>query len=374
MAIFTPYISAYYVQQGMNESQIGVLSAVIPLASLLIQPIWAYISDKTGKRKGMLLFLKADGFKGFLAAVFLYAAFYSALLPLSDALVLKEAERKETDFAMIRMSGTLCYALAVFVTGYYLKSKFQLMFVLDSVCYVIFFLCCMTLKDGQTERAASEETGVPKAGHMSDQNKEKTRKKLFQSKQIVVIFICAFAMQLGIYYHSTFLGVYLLELKYSQTMIGLMSCIAALSEVPVLLAINKLYRKYSAELLLLITVLLCAARLLLVSTGSIALMLAAQFLQGPSFMICYFTCVMYINEQVRRDRISQGQSMLALVQNGLGAICGTLLGGYITQELGIQKGFCVMAGTILFIAAGAVLIGRWIRCVENQGNNNEYKI
>ena len=67
-SLFSPYISSYYTSRGMSESQIGALSAVIPLCYLLIQPFWARISDRTGKRRRVLLFLCA----GCAAAVLLF--------------------------------------------------------------------------------------------------------------------------------------------------------------------------------------------------------------------------------------------------------------------------------------------------------------
>ena len=56
-AAFLPFIGAYYTSIGMSEGQVGVLAAVFPLPALAIQPIWAYLSDRTGKRKRMLLIL-----------------------------------------------------------------------------------------------------------------------------------------------------------------------------------------------------------------------------------------------------------------------------------------------------------------------------
>lgn len=58
-ASFLPFIGAYYTSIGMSEAQVGVLAAIFPLAALAIQPFWAYLSDRTGKRKGMLLILAA---------------------------------------------------------------------------------------------------------------------------------------------------------------------------------------------------------------------------------------------------------------------------------------------------------------------------
>ena len=58
-AAFLPFIGAYYTSIGMTDGQVGILAAVFPMAALVIQPFWAYLSDRTGKRKRMLLGLCA---------------------------------------------------------------------------------------------------------------------------------------------------------------------------------------------------------------------------------------------------------------------------------------------------------------------------
>ena len=50
-ALYAPFIGAYYAEQGITPFQVGVLTAIGPVVSTLIQPLWAYISDRLGKRR-----------------------------------------------------------------------------------------------------------------------------------------------------------------------------------------------------------------------------------------------------------------------------------------------------------------------------------
>lgn len=368
-ALFTPYISAYYASRGMKEGQIGILSALIPVTSLLIQPLWAYISDRTGERKRILqflciccaitilFFLKADSFPTFLLAVVLFACFFSALLPLDDAVVMRLAEHEKVDFSRIRMSGTLCYALVVCGIGYFLKRHFQMMFLFNSVCFLFYFFCCSTLREEQ------RRVVLPRSGR-----KRKKQEKLFHSKKIVAVLLCAFAVQMGLSFNLTYLSVYLMELGYDQTMTGILNGISALSELPVLLLIRKIYGRCSLILLLGASAVLCAIRLLLAAEGSLILLIAAQLLQGPTFMVCYFSCATYIHEQVSRERISQGQSVLAWVQSGLGCMCGSLAGGYAARCAGIQNGYRIVAGGVLAVVVIVAYINRRIQKKEESYN------
>lgn len=104
-----------------------------------------------------------------------------------------------------------------------------------------------------------------------------------------------------------------------------------------------------------------ALRLILLSAGNVALMAAAQLLQGPSYMVCYFVCVTYINRMVVPGKISQGQSTLAFVQMGLGSLSGSLLGGVLASVYGIKEGFLIIAFLLLAITAAAGITAGWRR-------------
>ena len=54
-ALYAPFIGAYYAEQGITPFQVGVLTAIGPVVSTLIQPLWAYISDRLGKRRRVLI-------------------------------------------------------------------------------------------------------------------------------------------------------------------------------------------------------------------------------------------------------------------------------------------------------------------------------
>lgn len=52
-----PFLSAYYKRIGLSFTQIGVLLAIGPIFAIFIQPLWAMLSDRTGKRKLLLILL-----------------------------------------------------------------------------------------------------------------------------------------------------------------------------------------------------------------------------------------------------------------------------------------------------------------------------
>lgn len=82
---YTPFLSAYYAQKGIDAEKIGILLMIGPCVVLLTQRFWAKISDRTGKRKEVLLVtIVGSGFSmllyylgnSFLCAVYISTCVY----------------------------------------------------------------------------------------------------------------------------------------------------------------------------------------------------------------------------------------------------------------------------------------------------------
>ncbi len=362
-ALYMPFIGAYYTQQGITPLQIGILTSIGPVVSILIQPLWAYISDRSGRHRLVLIivsigsgaailsYLVRVSFGAFMVATVLLTLFNTSILPLSDALVTNLAAKLEANFAHIRMGGTIGFAITALVLGNFLKSRPALIFVLGSAGYFLLvgFLMLLPEDRERTGRSRSRESGPDS-------------KRIFKNKQIYLVLFLAFIMQLGMSFTGTFYSVYVISLGYGQSIVGLSSFISAMSEVPILMCANRLIRRFGAVNLLIFSVLMMALRLLFAGSGVLPLMLLSQLLQSVTYMTSYYSCVMFISENVMEGKISQGQSRLAMVQAGIGAVAGNILGGLMTDHFGVHRSFMVMSACVLLTAClNAGLVCRYNR-------------
>lgn len=97
---YTPFLSAYYAQKGIDAEKIGILLMIGPCVVLLTQRFWAKISDRTGKRKevllvtivgsgfSMLLYYLGNSFLCMFFATVVVTSFTTAVIPLSDAILI----------------------------------------------------------------------------------------------------------------------------------------------------------------------------------------------------------------------------------------------------------------------------------------------
>lgn len=358
VALYSPFLSTYYTQQGMTSSQIGILRTVSSLASVFIQPLWARKSDKSGKAKtyaavvalgaaiSFYAFYIGNAFWNFLFSSFLVTVFTTSVSPLVDAIVIRNANRSQYNFALIRMGGTIGYAIVTLFIGIFLRSNPSYQFMLASFGYLILFFLLLCLPDSENKQPIAQPAKRSFSHLLQLSN-------IFQNHTIYYVLAFAFIYQLGASFLSGFMGVYVVELGYGQAQVGLLSCIQAVSEIPVLLILPKLTKRFGGLPLIATSAVLMGLRLLTASGGTLGFLMLAQAMQGITYMVIHFGCITYIASHVKEGKSSQGQSVLYIVQAGMASIIGQTAGGFVIDTIGIRTSYITVGSLVL---ASAVLI------------------
>lgn len=366
-SFYASFLSSYYSARGISSLEIGILLTIGPISSIMIQPLWAMASDRTGRRKIVLAFVTlgsaisvlsfylGSSFSSYFIAAFLLSVFSTSIIPLSDAIVIKQAEHINYSFSQIRMGGTIGYSITVIIAGIINKKNPDIMFFMGFIGYLLLFLFVLGLPADEItiKKADSNTSGL------AVKLKVRDIFDLFRSKTAYLILVYALISQIGLSFNGSFLGVYLRDLGYGHDILGWMNSASALSEIPVLLLIIRLIKKYGSINILTFSCIMLSFRMFLITIGTLPFILLAQMMQGMSSMAIYFSCVVYISENVKPGKQSFGQSTLALTQMGIGSIIGNIIGGYLAGVLGIRNTFYLISSGILFITA-ALAAARYI--------------
>lgn len=104
-----------------------------------------------------------------------------------------------------------------------------------------------------------------------------------------IVLGLAFVSQMGLSFYTGFIGPYILEKGYTQSTIGVINSISALSEVPVLFYINRMLRKHGTIKILFLSCFLMGIRILLPIRSGIIGIVLAQLLQGVTYMTMYYS-------------------------------------------------------------------------------------
>ena len=357
---YTPFLSAYYAQKGIDAEKIGILLMIGPCVVLLIQRFWAKISDRTGKRKevllvtivgsgfSMLLYYLGNSFLCMFFATVVVTSFTTAVIPLSDAILIARSLKEGYSYSIIRLGGTLGYAVMTICAGMYLKTRPQMQFVFAFFAYMILFCFCIGINE------------------VVQENKQN---RIFKNRDVYIVLGLAFISQMGLSFYTGFIGPYILEKGYTQSTIGVINSISALSEVPVLFYINRMLRKYGTIKILFLSCFLMGIRILLPIRSGIIGIVLAQLLQGVTYMTMYYSCAVYISTCVCEKYQTKGQSILNVVQFGLGAIVGNLVGGKLIHLLGYEKGYLLMAGIITLMTICALIVYFWKNREQRNGGD-----
>lgn len=355
-ALYMPFIVTFYKQRGISEFEIGILNAIGPLISMCIQPFWAYLSDKTGRRKtvlvclavasgvGIMTYLIREGFIAYVIATIIFTVFQTALLPLNDALVTDTCTREGVDFSRVRMGGTAGYAIAALLLGLVIGGREAYIFPISLVGFCVFAFSVSLLPSDSV--------------YLEEKKKEKSSEKsaksgsVFKTNEVFFVLFMAFLIQFGMSLFGSFQPVHIMNMGYGQNIIGLLNFLSAMSEIPVLFVINKLLDKHSPIKLMAFAGCILSLRLFVVAVGNLPVILVAQLLQGPSWMTISYSCIRLVIDYANEGMISQAQSRLAIVQAGLGAVVGNVVGGAMAGALGVPRAFIVMAVFVLVCTAG----------------------
>jgi MFS family permease len=325
-AVIDPYWSSYYYSFGLSSSQIGYLMAIGPFGSILIQPIWAGLCDKIGKRSlilriilfggavSVLLYLLDNTFSWFLVCSLCYAVFNTSIMPLCDAESMTYLAKNDISFSRVRIGGTIGYLTATLIAGAFLRNRPYLSFYFNAIVLIVMFILVFFL---------------PKQDAISHGESSKINlRSIFNNKAFVFVLFLCFLFQIGYSYYSVFIGVVVKQMGYGSLEIGIGAMLTAVSEIPILFFIDKLVRRFKVIPMLLFAGVMLSLRLIaLLVASSLLGVMAAQLMQGCSYMIIQYCAVTFAHDSVDETLKSSAQGCIALVQVGIGTIVGVVGGG-----------------------------------------------
>ena len=136
VGIVLPYYSLYLKENaGLSGTELGWVLATLPLVSIVVQPFWGHVADRTGARSrivvllsigsalGYLALAAAGGFWAILFATAAMAVFGTAVLPITVSVslaILRDAGPHA--FGFVRVWGTVGYFVLIVSFPWILES------------------------------------------------------------------------------------------------------------------------------------------------------------------------------------------------------------------------------------------------------------
>lgn len=354
LAIFIPFLPVYLADQGLRPAQIGFIIGTGGFVTLITQPLWGMISDKTRTiRKVLLLLIFFSSVIGYFlydSSSYLQLILFAMLLyfflmpidPLTESLNFTMAEKSGISYGSIRTYGALGYAVISLITGYVMSyfGANSLAFLFAGIGLISFIVSWM----------------MPDAPVSGKPVTLSSLKHFFSNKEtllfLLLVFICAVPARMN----DTFLGVYIRELGGSAKLVGLTWFLAAGSEI-VVFALSFWWLRKGKEIIIISFAAAFFFIRYFVSAWITDPQLLAylQIMQLLTFPIFYSAAIQYLYRIVPVEWRATGQTVLALLFFGVSGIIASYIGGAIYGAYG-GKTLYLFISSISFIGMVFALV------------------
>ncbi|NIK13018.1 MFS transporter [Alkalibacillus almallahensis] len=341
-----------YLQEGLKLSgtEIGWVLAIGPLAALISEPFWGYVSDKlkTVKRIVVLLliillpvsmvFFNVYSLALILLFAFLLYFFSAPITAFGDSLSQRRADELHISFGSIRMWGSIGFAVSSLAVGQYLTWT-----NIENIIwpYLLFGAFALIVAFRLTDAEPAKESV-----------NLKSVKQLFKNGKLMTFLVLIMFITITHRTSDSYIGIYIAELGGTESLVGISWFVGVISEAAIFATAGYWFRKYKTLFFIIAAGLLYTIRWFLF--GIIHdpwIVISLQFMHGLTFAVMYLTAFDYITRLIPKVVQGTGHLMFHTVFFGVSGIIGSLMGGsiidyYDANMLYTILGFLALVGTV----------------------------
>ena len=357
----TAFLSYLLMQKQMSTALIGVVGALVALASAAVQPLWGLLCDRYcchrlfyvlgGVLAPLIYFAiaKSGSVPVLIVCALLSGCFIHCLQNMSNGWVagLNHREGRKISYSSSRGWGSLAYALAAILFG-----QAVLRFGDFAVPALMGVFCTATIAASfaiPRIRAAKEEQG----GQASRPNLKEGLSILLHRRSYVAFVFCCFLGVFALAGISTYFPVLLAELGGNSGHVGMGNFAMAFSESVFMMLFGRLIRKISFRRVFSFSLIMFALECVLVgiSPNSTCTVLAL-LTQGLSYGLVVPCSQHYTFVHIDPTYTSTAQLFSSAVGMSASMVFGNLFAGFLSGFLPLRWVFLVLG---LFPLAGLVL-------------------
>lgn len=350
---FSPYWSLYLQSLSFNALQIGVLMSLLLVTRIFSPAVWGWLADHTGKRARVVQVAAVSGFLsycGFFAGesfawiffvMLLMSFFWSASLPLMEAITLSHLENATDKYGRIRSWGSVGFVLAVVGIGYLLEIveiAWLLWVVLGLKLGIVIFSYHIPEKEVMRHTAGL---------HSVLQICLRPEVTAFLLSSLLMLFAH------GAYY--TFFSIYLVEHGYDKGFVGWLWATGVICEIGIFFIMPWLMRYFRLKTMLVFSFACAMLRFVLIGqyVDWPIMIVFAQILHVATYGAHHIAAMMVIHQFFQGRHQAKGQAIYTSAAYGVGGALGAVFSGYTWDWLGAEITFLISAAAAL---AGLVLI------------------
>ncbi len=360
---FGCYQTVYLQSVGFSASNLGVLNAVSSAVTIAAVSFWGMVSDKIGSiRKVLILILAAGSFLYALVPFLPTGRPYSILLltafipmlnffrgsvaTFNENLVVRNCNELRLNFGVLRGLGSLLFTIgSLWIAAILPVVQVRNTFWVSGLLMIPAIFCIVLSREPNSKPARAKGTkGGMNLG------------ELFQNRAYVSFLIFGLIFYIAASCEGNFIPYFMGEAGISTEKYGVLLALRAFMEIPFLLFMVRLRRRFPLRVLML-------GAPILMAVECVGFGLFARSLTGMLVCCTFFglgnglfigSYLNYLYELAPDNLKASAQAFFASVSSTAG-ILGNLLGGVVFDAIGARP-FYIATGLLYLLSAFVFLL------------------
>jgi MFS transporter, PPP family, 3-phenylpropionic acid transporter len=339
--VLAPYFPLYLEWRGLTAAEIGIVMAVAQGLRVVGPTWWGWLADRTSRRIAILRvtglvacisfapILFPGGFGLVIAVTLVYQFFMTGQVPVAEAIAamhLRGDAHAAARYGRLRACGSIGFIVLVLATGVLLDRT-----GLAPTPYLVLGLLALTF--GAT-------CFVRDAPVVALHERISVRARL-RERRVRWFFVSVLLM---VFAHSalyTYLSIYLADLGYSKTEIGVLWVLGVVIEIALFYAQGRLFKRFELLRLIEISLLVAALRFFLIAELAqiVVVLVLAQLMHAVTFAVHHSASVLTIQRWFPGRAAARGQALYTSIGYGVGGTLGNLVAAWLWSAVSPAAAF-----------------------------------
>ena len=349
------YLTVFLQQRGLQPDRVGLIAAINSAIVIVATPFWGTIADKIRSIRKVLL-ISISGAVLFWTLIPASTSIYIGPLALMyliipigsffrmpnnsmiEAFTVQSADLGGVVFGSVRIWGSIGWVIMCFALSFILpRTGVVFAFYIYGLSFIPFFLILFNTQDISRGKPKEKQTF-----------KEMRFGRLFKNYYFITYLFFALLLHMPMTISFTFMPFLVESVGGDTSMIGLVTGFRALMEVPSLLLIKPIRKRFSLPFALGCAGLLFFIEILLLSRAtSLWQIIVIQNIHGLGAGFLIGAAASYVYLMAPEGLNATAHTMLGAV-NAVAAIFGSMVGGIMIMAVGIRTFYGIVAGILGF--------------------------
>lgn len=370
------YLPPWFRSLGLDGGRIALATSIQPLFLVFVPPIWGYLADRSRRPVALLrlaccggavafsFLAGAQGFFAVAAILAVYSVFATANSSLADSVAVVEAKARGTEYARIRLWGSVGYVVSAWAFGAWLSAggaegdAVWAASLLMAAYAASTFLLRERRSDAEDAARRADPPGAPAPGAPGGVRRTpdlRAAAGLLRRPVLLVFFAAATLHWMALAPYHVFFAIHLQDLGAPASLAGTGFAVAVLAEVAVMWRFRDLASRLPPAVLLSLAFGSGALRWLVTGLApSGAVVAAAQVLHGLGFGAFLAASIAWLEEHVPSHLRATGRALFSSLVFGVGGVAGNLLAGTLYDAGGGSLAF--VAASLLELAPALLIL------------------